>query len=90
MSLLLFAIAGLIYLAPSFLWAGLAVILILFVIAESILRGAFIKTVSRVTLLLALVTTVIILIEFWKYILVIVLVVLGVFLMIQRLREVTG
>jgi hypothetical protein len=90
MSLLLFAIAGLIYLAPSFLWAGLAVILILFVIAESILRGAFIKTVSRVTLLLALVTTVILLIEFWKYILVIVLVVLGVFLMIQRLREVTG
>ena len=90
MSLLMFAVAGLVFFAPTFLWAGLAIILILFVVSESILRGAFIQTVSRITLVLALITTVIIFIEFWKYILVIVLVVLGIFLMLQRLREIAG
>ncbi len=87
LSLLVFAIAGLIFFAPTYIWAGMAVILILFVVAESIMRGAFIQTVSRVTLILALLTSVILLIEFWKFILVALLIILGIFLMAQRLRE---
>ena len=71
LSLLLFVIAGLIFFAPHYIWAGLAAILILFVTAESILRGAFVQTVGRITLLLALL-------------------VMGVSLMVQRLRELTG
>ena len=56
LSLMVFAIAGLVFFAPTYIWAGLALILILFVVTESILRGAFIQTVSRVTLILALLT----------------------------------
>ena len=34
MSLLMFAVAGLVFFAPTFLWAGLAIILILFVVCR--------------------------------------------------------
>jgi hypothetical protein len=87
LSLMFFAIAALVFLAPAYFWAGVAAILILFVVVESILRGAFIQTVARVALILALITSVIIVIEFWKIILVALLVILGIFLMAQRLRE---
>jgi cation transport ATPase len=90
LSLMLFAIAALIFFAPAFIWAGLVIIMILFVLAESILRGAFIETMTRITLFLALVSALILFIHFWDAILVIGLVALGVFLMLQRLRELTG
>ncbi len=90
LSLMLFAIAALIFFAPTFIWAGLVIIMILFVLAESILRGAFIETMTRITLFLALVSALILFIHFWDAILVVGLVALGVFLMLQRLRELTG
>jgi hypothetical protein len=90
LSLLLFVFAALIFFAPSYLWASLAVMLILFVVAESFLRGAFILTVARVTLLLALVAGFILLIHFWKWILVAALVIMGISLMYQRLKEIAG
>ena len=90
LSLMLFAIAALIFFAPTFIWAGLVIIMILFVLAESILRGAFIDTMTRITLLLALVSALILFIHFWDWILVGGLMALGVFLMWQRLRELTG
>jgi len=90
LSLMLFAIAALIFFAPTFIWAGLVIIMILFVLAESILRGAFIDTMTRITLFLALVSAFILFIHFWDAILVVGLVALGVFLMLQRLRELTG
>ena len=90
LSLLMFAIAALIFFAPKYIWAGLAIILILFVVAESILRGAFVETVGRITLILAMVATVILFFHFWKWIIVAALVVMGLSLMLQRLRELTG
>jgi hypothetical protein len=90
LSLMLFAISALIFFAPSFIWAGLVIIMILFVLAESILRGAFIETMTRITLFLALVSALILFIHFWDWILVGGLVALGAFLMWQRLRELTG
>jgi hypothetical protein len=90
LSLMLFAIAALIFFAPKFIWAGLVIIMILFVLAESVLRGAFVDTMSRITLFLALISALILFIHFWAYILVVGLVALGVFLMLQRLRELTG
>ena len=81
LSLMLFAIAALIFFAPSFIWAGLVIIMILFVLAESILRGAFIDTMTRITLFLALVSALILFIHFWDWILVGGLVALGMFLM---------
>lgn len=90
LSLLLFVIAGLIFFAPHYIWAGLAVILMLFVTAESILRGAFVQTVGRITLILAMLASLILFIHFWKWIIVAALLVMGVSLMVQRLRELTG
>jgi hypothetical protein len=90
LSLLLFAIAALIFFAPTYLWTSLAVIVILFAIAESFLRGAFVPMVARITLLLALVAAFILFIHFWKWILVAALVVMGVSLMVHRLREIAG
>ncbi len=89
LSLLLFAIAGLIFFAPSFVFIWLAVIFILFVVIESILRGAFVQTVAKVTIWLALITAVILFFHFWKWIIVGVLVIMGGILMYQRLRELT-
>jgi hypothetical protein len=90
LSLLMFAIAALIFFAPGYLWASLAVILILLVVIESFLRGAFIQTVARVTLILALVSALILFIHFWKWIILVGLVTMGVSLMYNRLRELAG
>lgn len=90
LSLLLFAIASLIFFAPGYLWAGLAVILILFVVIESFLRGAFVQTIGWVTLILAMISALILFIHFWKWIIVVVLVTMGLSLMYHRLRELAG
>ncbi len=90
LSLLMFAVAALIFFAPKYIWAGLAIILILFVVAESFLRGAFVQTVGRVTLILAMITALILFLHFWKWIIVAALVWMGTSLMVHRLRELTG
>jgi uncharacterized coiled-coil protein SlyX len=90
LSLLLFTIAAFIFFAPKYIWAGLAIIFILFLVAESILRGAFVQTIGRVTLVLAMVAAVILFFLFWKWIIVGALLTIGIFLMYQRLRELTG
>ncbi|HEY5157989.1 MAG TPA: hypothetical protein VII93_08530 [Anaerolineales bacterium] len=90
LSILLFAIAALIFFTPKYAWTGLAITLILFVVAESFLRGAFVQTVGRLTLVLAMVATVILFIHFWKWIILAALVAMGVLLMVNRLRELTG
>jgi hypothetical protein len=90
LSLLLFAIATLIFLAPHYIWAGLGIILVLFIVAESFLRGAFVQTVGRLTLILAMFASILLFIHFWKWIIVGALVSMGISLMVQRLRELTG
>ena len=83
-------IAGLVFFASQYVWVGLALALIFFVVIESILRGAFVETVAWVTLLLAMVASVILFIHFWKWIILAALLVMGVSLMVQRLRELAG
>ena len=90
LSLLMFAFAALIFFTPRYIWAGLVIILILFVVAESFLRGAFVQTVGRITLILAMITLLILLFHFWKWIIVAALVAMGISLMYHRLRELTG
>jgi len=90
LSLLLFIVAGLIFFPSRYTWAELAIILILFVVTESILRGAFIQTIGRITLILAMLTTVILFLHFWKWIILAALLAMGISLMVQRLREITA
>jgi hypothetical protein len=90
LSLLLFGIVGLLFLAPRYLGAGLALITILFVVIESVLRRAFTQTVSELTALLAIIACVILVIHFWYWLIVGILLAVATFLLLQRLRELTG
>jgi hypothetical protein len=90
LSALLFAIVALLLLAPRFLPSGLAIITLLFIVIESFLRGKFIHTVGEVTVLLAVIASVIIFLHFWFWILIAALLTLATFLLFQRLRELTG
>jgi hypothetical protein len=87
LSLLLAGIVALIEFAPGDAWAGVIVFFIAIVLGESILRGTFVRTVNRVAVILALVSTVILLVHFWKSVLVGALVAVAVVLILQRVRE---
>src|SRR5918912_1543217 len=87
LSLLLAGIVALIEFAPGDAWAGVIVLFIAIVLGESILRGSFVRTVNRVAVILALVSTVILLVHFWKSVLVGALVAVAVVLILQRVRE---
>jgi hypothetical protein len=87
MSLLLIGLAVLILVAPGEVWAAIIVLLIAFVVGESVLRGTFVRTVNRVAVILALVAIVVLFAHYWELTLVALLVALAAFLLIQRLRE---
>ena len=87
LSLLLIGVAALILLAPDYAVAGIVVLLIGVVVGESILRATFLRTVNRVAVILALVATVILVVHFWKPVLLAGLVGLAAFLLLQRFRE---
>ena len=87
LSLLLLGVVALIEFAPDYAWAGAIVLLIALVLGESILRATFMRTVNRVAVVLALVASVILLLHFWKALLVGGLTALAAFLILQRIRE---
>lgn len=87
LSLLLFTIVALMIFTPAYLGPGLAIATILFLVVESILRGAFVETVTVITTLLAILSALILLFHFWYWILIALLLAIAVFLMAQRLRE---
>jgi hypothetical protein len=87
LSLLLFGVAALIIFAPELALAGVAVLVIALVVGESILRATFVRTVNRVAVILALVAALILVLHFWKPVLLGGLIGLAVFLIAQRIRE---
>jgi hypothetical protein len=87
LSLLLLGVVALIQFAPEDAWAGVVILLIALVLGESILRATFVRTVNRVAVILALVATVILLLHFWKSVLLACLGGLAAFLILQRVRE---
>jgi hypothetical protein len=87
MSLLLVGLAVLIIVAPGDVWAAIVVLVIAFVVGESILRGTFRRTVNRVAVILALVAAAVLFVHVWKLAFVGLLVGLAAFLVYQRFRE---
>jgi hypothetical protein len=87
LSLLLVGVVALIQFAPEDAWAGVVVLLIALVVGESILRATFVRTVNRVAVILAIVATVILVVHFWKWVLIGGLIGLAAFLILQRVRE---
>jgi hypothetical protein len=90
LSALLFAIVAWLLIAPRSLLGGLALITLIFIVTEAFLRGAFIRTVGQVTVLLAVIAGIILLLHFWFWLLIGGLLALATFLLLQRLRELTG
>jgi hypothetical protein len=86
-SALLVGLAVLILASPSNVWAELVVLLIAFVVGESVLRGTFVHTVNRVAVILALVAVIVLFVQYWQMVLVVLLIGLAVFLLYQRFLE---
>jgi len=86
-SLLLIGLAVLILVAPRNVWSAIIVLLIAFIVGESVLRGTFVRTINRVAVVLALVSVVVLFVHLWVQAVVALLVALAAFLLYQRLRE---
>ena len=89
-SALLVGLAVLILVSPKNVWAELVILVLAFIVGESVLRGTFVRTVNRLAVLAALVAVVVLFVQFWKLTLVALLVALAAFLLYQRFREFTG
>jgi hypothetical protein len=90
LSLMLFTIAVLILFARPYMLPGLSILTILFVVVESILRGAFVRTIARITAFLAIISALVLVFHFWLQIITGALVAMAAFLMFQRLRELSS
>jgi hypothetical protein len=90
LSLLLLGLVALLVTGPDDLLAWIVVIVIAFVIGESFLRGTFVRTVNRVAVILALVTTVVLILHFWEWVILGGLGALAAFLIVERIRELRG
>jgi hypothetical protein len=89
-SALLIGLAVLILASPSNVWAELVVLVLAFVVAESVLRGTFARTVNMLAVVAALVAIAVLFVQHWDLVLVAVLLALAAFLLYQRFREFTG
>ena len=87
LSALLVGLAVVILVVPDRAWAALVVIVVAFVIGESVLRGTFLRTANQVAVILALIATAVLLVHYWVTVFVALLVGLAAFLVYQRLRE---
>jgi hypothetical protein len=87
LSMLLIGVVALIQFAPADALAGVLVFVIALVVGESILRATFVRTVNLVAVVLALIATVILLLHFWKPVVMGALLALAAFLLLQRVRE---
>ncbi len=87
MSMLLLGIAALYFLYPQFLWLGIVILVIAFIVIESILRGTFVSTATNITVLLAVLSSLVLFAHFWSQILILGLVAIAVFLLLQKVRE---
>jgi hypothetical protein len=87
MSLILILIGGILLVAPQYIWAGLAIMCVFFILVEAVLRGVFSMTLASVSLLLALLTAVLLVIEFWQQVLAFGLFAVAVYLLVQKVAE---
>lgn len=87
LSALLIGVVALIQFAPADAPAGVFVLVIAVLVAESVLRATYVRTINRVAVVLALIASVILLLHFWKPVLMGALLVLAAFLVLQRVRE---
>jgi hypothetical protein len=86
-ALMFFAVAALLIWAPQAVLPGIVVLVIAFGLVESVLRRTFAISLGNVAMLLALISLVVLGLAYWQIALAGLFVVVGVILVLQRLRE---
>src|SRR5262249_8537460 len=86
-SVLLIGLVLIILFAPRLIFAGLTVMVICFIILESILRGTYVSTINTIAVILAVLGIVILAFQNWLVLLVGLIIVVAVFLLVQKVRE---
>lgn len=87
LSLLLLAMLAVSYFAPQYLWMGVVLLVLAFIVIESILRGTFTATITSISVVLAVIASLILIFHFWRAIVLIGLAAAAVLLLVQKLRE---
>ncbi len=87
LSFILFGIVALLVVARGYLWVGLIIMLIALVVIESILRGEYTRTVTGIAAVLAVFTAILLVINYWLWVIVVLLAVPAFFLLVQKVRE---
>lgn len=86
-SLLLLGLAALIVIAPLNAWLGAVVLILAFVLFEAVLRRTYAITIGSIAVILALVSGIILVVMFWKGILIGGLILVALTLLFQKLRD---
>lgn len=86
-SALLLGFVAILVFFPQLLVAGVVVMVVAFILLESLLRGTYISTINTIAVILAVVGTIILLINFWQPLLIAGLIAVACFLLVQKLRE---
>jgi hypothetical protein len=87
LSVILFGIVAILVLARGYVWIGLLVMVVAFVVIESILRGEYSRTITGIASVLAVVTAILLIGHFWLWIIVAIIAALAIFLLVQKIRE---
>jgi hypothetical protein len=85
-----FGVAALLIWEPRALLPGIAVLIILFGLVESVLRRNFAVSLGNVAIVLALATIVVLAVAYWQIALAALLAGVGIILLLQRLQELRG
>ena len=84
---LLIGLSVFILFTPSEVLPAVIILLLGFLMLDSLLRGTYAREINRVAVILALVSVVVLVVEFWKEAIVGVLCGFALFLILQRVRE---
>ncbi len=86
-SVLFFGVAALWIFEPQLLPVGITILVLVFILLESILRGTYVTTINTIAVILAVLAVIVLFLRFWSDVLVIGLIAAGIFLLLQKLRE---
>jgi hypothetical protein len=90
LSLILLAVVGLLIGGRSYLWVGLIIMVVALLVIEAILRGHYRRTITGIASVLAVIAAILLLVQFWLWVIAGALLALAFFLMVQKVRELRG
>lgn len=86
-SLLLLLVALIALFAPQLLVGGIVVLVVVFILLESILRGTYVETINTIAVVLALIGILLLVLFYWREALAVGLIAAAIFLLLQKMRE---